>query len=37
MQLIGQFNNKGIQQFQPIGTVQNGNDWVLVLESIKNK
>lgn len=36
-QLIGQFNNKGIQQFQPTGTVQNGNDWVLVLESIKDK
>lgn len=36
-QLIGQFSNKGIQKFQPTGTAQNGNDWVLVLESINSK
>jgi hypothetical protein len=33
--LIGQFDNKGVHQFDPPGTESEGNDWVLVLESIK--
>lgn len=34
---IGQFTNRGIQQFTPPGRKQEGNDWVLVLESIRKK
>lgn len=33
--VIGSFLNKGIQQFDPPGEQQEGNDWVLVLESKK--
>ena len=32
---IGDFENKGIQNFDPPGEVKDGNDWILVLESIK--
>jgi Protein of unknown function (DUF4038)/Putative collagen-binding domain of a collagenase len=32
--LIGTFNNKGVQSFNPPGEQQDGNDWVLVLETI---
>ncbi|MBE7169409.1 MAG: glycoside hydrolase family 140 protein [Williamsia sp.] len=32
---IGQFNNKGVQAFTPPGKEQEGNDWVLILESTK--
>lgn len=31
---IGLFPNKGIRTFDPPGEVQNGNDWVLVLDGI---
>ncbi|MCW3093755.1 MAG: glycoside hydrolase [Ferruginibacter sp.] len=31
---IGKFKNKGTRIFNPPGNEQNGNDWVLVLESI---
>jgi hypothetical protein len=30
---IGVFSNKGVQQFDPPGETQEGNDWVLILES----
>lgn len=33
--LIGTFANKGSKLFIPSGKVQNGNDWVLVMESVK--
>jgi hypothetical protein len=33
-QKIGRFENSGIQSFQPPGEVRNGNDWVLVLDSM---
>jgi hypothetical protein len=32
---IGKFANKGIQEFDPPGMVYEGNDWVLVLESVR--
>ena len=32
---IGAFVNKGVQRFDPPGVEREGNDWVLVLESIK--
>lgn len=35
-QLIGQFQNQGTKLFQPIGKQEAGNDWVLVLETIKH-
>jgi hypothetical protein len=31
---IGEFENKGIKEFNPPGEPANGNDWVLVLEGI---
>lgn len=31
--LIGEFNNKGVKQFDPPGDKRDGNDWVLVLKS----
>ncbi len=31
---IGEFENKGIEEFMPPGGLMNGNDWVLVLDSI---
>jgi hypothetical protein len=31
---IGEFENKGIKEFNPPGEPTNGNDWVLVLEEI---
>ena len=31
---IGEFENKGIKEFNPPGEPANGNDWVLVLEKI---
>jgi hypothetical protein len=31
---IGEFENKGIKEFNPPGEPANGNDWVLVLEEI---
>ncbi len=31
---IGEFDNKGVQSFQPEGGVKDGNDWVLILDSI---
>jgi len=34
-QAIGTFANKGIQNFDPPGAEEEGNDWVLILESIK--
>ncbi len=33
-QETGVFDNKGSREFQPPGEVMNGNDWVLVLDSI---
>lgn len=32
---IGTFANKGIKQFKTPGTPKNGNDWVLILDSVK--
>ena len=32
---IGTFNNKGIISFDPPEQPRNGNDWVLVLESVE--
>lgn len=34
-QVIGTFANKGKQTFDPPGKKQNGNDWVLVMESVQ--
>jgi hypothetical protein len=31
---IGEFENKGTQTFNPPGEEKDGNDWVLILESI---
>ncbi|MDF7814141.1 glycoside hydrolase family 140 protein [Hymenobacter sp. YC55] len=31
---IGTFPNKGIQDFNPPGEVKNGNDWVLILDTV---
>jgi hypothetical protein len=31
--LIGDFENSGTQTFKPDGNVEDGNDWVLVLDS----
>lgn len=31
---IGEFENKGSQSFNPPGEIRDGNDWVLVLESM---
>jgi hypothetical protein len=36
-QLIGVFPNKDVQKFFPPGEVKDGNDWVLILESVKEK
>ena len=33
-QIIGKFANKGIHEFDPPGEVADGNDWVLILDSI---
>jgi hypothetical protein len=33
--LIEEFKNKGTKSFDPPGEIQDGNDWVLVLESVK--
>lgn len=33
--VIGEFDNKGIQSFDPPGEVQDGNDWVLMLDSVE--
>ncbi len=30
---IGEFDNKGTQEFNPPGEVKDGNDWVLILDS----
>jgi len=32
---IGEFANSGTQEFDPPGEPANGNDWVLVLDSVK--
>lgn len=32
---IGEFENKGIQEFDPPGEPTDGNDWVLVLDTVK--
>ena len=32
---IGIVSNKGIQEFQPSGIQEDGNDWVLILTSNK--
>ena len=32
--LIGQVKNKGVKKFDPPGEEKEGNDWVLMLESI---
>ena len=34
-QLIGTFANKGTKTFTPPGKEKNGNDWVLVMESVQ--
>lgn len=34
--LIGKFDNKAVQEFDPPGIPKDGNDWVLVLESVIN-
>ncbi|TDS10302.1 glycoside hydrolase family 140 protein [Sphingobacterium paludis] len=31
---IGEFDNSGVQSFQPEGGTKDGNDWVLILDSI---
>ncbi len=31
---IGEFDNSGVQSFDPEGDTQDGNDWVLILDSI---
>lgn len=31
---VGNFENKGIKEFNPPGEAQNGNDWVLILDKI---
>ncbi|MNQ95126.1 putative collagen-binding domain of a collagenase [compost metagenome] len=31
---IGEFENKGIHEFNPPGTPANGNDWVLILDNL---
>ena len=33
--LIDEFKNSGTRTFNPPGEIQEGNDWVLVLESVK--
>ncbi len=33
--LIGTFSNKGVKSFNPPGEAAEGNDWVLILESLK--
>lgn len=33
-QIIGKFANKGIHKFDPPGEVSDGNDWILILDSI---
>jgi hypothetical protein len=32
---IGEFDNKGVQSFNPPGDEKEGNDWVLILDSVK--
>lgn len=32
---IGSFSNKGFKKFDPPGEQKDGNDWVLILESVK--
>ena len=34
---IGEFKNVGVQVFDPPGEPQNGNDWVLILDSVGSK
>lgn len=34
---IGTFDNKGTKEFQPSGKKEDGNDWVLILESVYPK
>lgn len=34
---IGIFDNKGTKEFQPFGKKEDGNDWVLILESVYAK
>jgi hypothetical protein len=34
LQKIGEFENSGIMEFMPPGGLMNGNDWVLVLDSM---
>ena len=33
---IGKFANEGVHEFDPPGEVQDGNDWVLVLDTVKS-
>ena len=33
--LIDEFENRGTNAFHPPGEIQDGNDWVLILESVK--
>lgn len=35
--VIGKFANNGIKEFTPPGTIKDGNDWVLVLETASPK
>jgi hypothetical protein len=32
---IGEFENTGTHEFDPPGEPANGNDWVLILDSVK--
>ena len=32
---IGKFENSGIKTFDPPGDVADGNDWVLILDSVE--
>lgn len=33
--VIGQFANRGVHEFNPPGEVKEGNDWVLIMDSVK--
>ncbi|MCY1721968.1 glycoside hydrolase family 140 protein [Prolixibacteraceae bacterium Z1-6] len=33
--IIGEYENNGTQNFDPPGEIEDGNDWVLVLDSVK--
>ncbi len=37
VELLGEFENKGNNSFDPPGEKQNGNDWVLVLDDNSKK